>query len=332
MAMKSAADDVKRIYGVFDEENRKIIWAIQQDSSNTDNDSTINLDLKWGIRPHSTFTTWSGTSFRAASLVFFNDYLYRGDDNGYVYYHYDSPLTDPKVDVNTAAADWDEETIIWNYKSCNIDFGSTFFRKKPTRILLTARNIGNTSIQISSIDDDGRRVRDLKEIRWRRNFVWRGIDFVWGTTVCTWRALGLIEQWRRFPARGLRVSYCQIQITNAYSIVTNSDSLGTATLSGAANTATLDDAATQDWPADAVDYYISTSNDNYTNEYKVLTRTDDVLTVVDSTNTFPTGSFQWVLKGYRKGEPLNLQGYCIHVANEDQMQMTYELGQDGTNA
>lgn len=324
----SEIDDENRIYGKFDEENRRILWTIQQNSANQENDSLIVLDLRWGVREASSFTTWSGNSFRPSCLEFFNGNLYRGDDNGYVFYHLSTIDTDPKVDVNANADDWERETIIWNYKSCNYNFGSSFFRKKPTRILLTARNVGNTSIQINSIDDDGKRTRALKPIRWRRNFVWGDSNFVWGSPDCVWRSLGLIEQWRRFPAKGLRVSYCQIQITNAYAVTSSSDILGNATFDDGTNTATL----TNDWPDDAVDYYISTAADGYVKEYLITTRTANTLTVIDSGGNFPTGEYAWLIKGYRKGEPINLQGYTIHIANEDQMQLTYESGDDGANA
>lgn len=327
-AMLEEIDDQKRIQGKFDEENRRIIWTVQQESANAENDSMMVLDLRSGIRPNSTFTTYSGESFRPASIEFYDGRLYRADDNGYVYYHDSDTLTDPRVDVNTAASAWEQETIIWTYVSCNYNFGSSFFRKKPTRILLTARNIANTSIQITSIDDDGKRERELKPIRWRRNFVWGDVNFVWGDINCIWRNLGIIEQWRRFPARGLRLSYCQIKITNAYSIVSSSDILGTATFDNNTNTATL----VNDWPSDAVDYYISTAADDYVKEFKVSSKTTNVLTLIDSSNALPTGTYAWVLKGYKKGEPLNLLGYNIHIANEDQMQITYEAGDDGANA
>jgi hypothetical protein len=328
-ALREAATDEKRIAGKFDEENRRILWAVQSDSSSGDNDSMVVLELRWGIRSHSTFTTWSGTSMRPTALEFFDNKLYTADTRGYVYYHEAGRYTDPRVETSVAAASWEQETIIWNYTSCNYNFGGAFFRKKPTRILLTARNIANTSIQITSLDDDGKRERELKPIRWRRNFIWGDVNFIWGDPDCVWRGLGIIEQWRRFPARGLRLSYCQIKISNAYCVISNSDTLGLATFDGTANTATL---ATGDWPSASTDYYISTSADAYVTQYQVTSQAADELTLVDSGNTLPTGSYAWLLKGYKKGEPLNLQGYTIHVADVDQQQMTYETGDDGANA
>lgn len=330
--MKEACFDVKRICGKFDEENRRICWGVERDSSTMDNDSFFVLDLRWGVRNASTFTTWSGTSFRATALEFFDNNLYRGDDNGYVYYHSADLTTDPRVDTAAEAVDWAEETIIWNYVSVNNDFGGTFFRKKPTRILLTARNIGNTSIQVNSIDNDGQRTRVLKPIRWRRNFVWDDPTFIWDNPDCVWNSSGVIEQWRRFPARGLRLSYCQIQVTNAYSVIANSDFYGLATFSGSANTAVLINSATYVWPDNSEDYYISTEVDDYSRQFKVLSMTSDTLTLVDSINNLPSGNLKWLLQGYKKGEKINLQGYCIHVANEDQNQMAYHTGDDGANA
>jgi hypothetical protein len=325
------SDDTKRIYGKFDDRNRRIYWAMQSDSSSQENDTLVNLDLRWGIRDHSTFTTWSGETFRPATLEMFNGSLYRADDSGYAFYHDSAVYTDPEVDTTAEAEDWEEETIMWNYESCSLNFGSSFFRKMPTRILMLARNISNTSVQISTVDDDGKRERFLKIIRWRRNFIWGDVNFTWGSPDCVWKSLGIIEQWRRFPARGLRVSFIRIKITNGYSVISNSDTLGEAIFDGSAKTATLVNAATNDWPTGSVGYFISTEQDDYENEYEVNTRTDDVLTYTSASGAIDTETKGWLLKGYKKGEPLNLQGYVIHTADVDQNQITHETGDDGAN-
>lgn len=326
------SDDTKRIYGKFDEKNRRIHWAMQADSSSAENDVLVNLDLRWGLRSHSTFSTWSGASFRPSTLEFFNGALYRADNSGYTFYHDTDVYTDPQVDTNEAAADWEEETIMWEYESCSYNFGSSFFRKMPTRILMVARNISNTSIQISTVDDDGKRERMLKIIRWRRNFIWGDVNFTWGSPDCVWKSLGIIEQWRRFPARGLRVSYIRIRITNGYSVITNSDTIGEAIFDGNAKTATLVNAATNDWDSGAVGYFISTEEDDYEEEYEINTRTDDVLTYTSVPGAISDGTKAWLLKGFKKGEPLNLQGYVIHTADVDQNQLTNETGDDGANS
>lgn len=319
------------IYGKYDEKSRRIYWAIQKDLSSEDNDSLITLDLRWGIKERACFNTWSGNSFMPSSLEFFQGNLWRGDSRGYTFTHNEAYLTDPKVNTLAAASTWSTETIIWTYQSTNISFGDDMFRKMPTRVLLMAKNSGNTTIQISAINDDGKSTRNLKPIRWRRNFVWGDENFVWGDPDCIWAGVGLIEQWRRFPAKGLRLSYLSLVITNAYGVIVNSDTLGSGTFDNTLNTVTLSSPSV--WPSASVDYYISTEVDNYEKQYLVTARTSDtVLTLDDTDDTLPTGSAKWLLSGYQKGEVLSLQSYNVFWQPVSQTQNTYEVGQDGANA
>lgn len=325
------ASQTNRIYGRFDEKERRVYWCVQKDASSLDNDSFLILDLRSGINPEMPFTTASGASFRPTAIEFFNGSLYRADTRGYVFIHDDAYTTDPKVDTAVDADEWNKETIIWNYESINYNFGSTHNRKYVPKILLTAANRDNTSIQINAVNDAGRSERFLKLIRWRRNFVWGEEEFVWGSPDCVWDATGIIEQYRRMPAKGLRLSYLKIQVTNGFSVIVNSDAIGTATFNNAANTVTLTNSSTQDWPLASVDYVVKTEVDGYVKEYTVVSRTNDVLTVTDSDGTLPTGVYKWELWGYKKGEPLNLLSYNIYWQDNSQTQMTYETGQDGAN-
>lgn len=320
-----------RIYGRLDEKERRIYWTVESDSSSLDCDSFAALELRYGLSDDMPFTTWSGNSFRPTAIEFFNGSLYRGDSRGYIFVHDASYDTDPKVNTAISPSLWNKETIIWNYESINYNFGSTHIRKYVPKILLTAQNIGDTSIQINFINDAGRKTRPLKLIRWRRNFTWGDPEFIWGNPDCVWNSVGILEQWRRAPAKGLRLSYLQVQITNGFSIVVNSDSMGTATFDGTANTVTIDDAPNQDWPIDSVAYVIKTEVDDYDRAFTISARTADVLTVLDPDNFLPTGSYKWELWGYKKGEQLNLLSYNVHWIPISQTQMTFESGQDGTN-
>lgn len=331
-AFIEASTQVNRIYGRFDEKERRIYWAIQRDSASLDNDSFLVLDLRNGPSPDMPFYTFSGDSFRPSAIEFFNKQLYRADTRGYVFIHDDTHTTDPKVDTNESPDDWVRETIIWTYESINYNFGQTALRKYVTKILLTASNRNNTSIQITATNDDGKKIRELKQIRWRRNFVWGDEDFVWGSEDCVWNAVGLIEQWRRMPAKGLRLSYLQVKISNAFSVIVNSDTIGTSTFDNTAKTITLDDAVDQDWPTDSVDYVIKTEVDNYQREFIVSERTPNTLTVLDPDNMLPMGSLKWELYGYKKGEPLNLLSYNLYWDANSDKQLTFEAGQDGGNA
>lgn len=325
--------DARRFVGTFNEKERRVEWAVTSDSASLDNDTIFVLDLQWGISNEMCVTTYSGgTNFRPTSITYFNGLLHRADTRGYIFRHDDTIYTDPEVDTLVSAEDWERATIIYNYKSIATSFGETSQRKWVPRMLLTAKNLTNVSIQINAINDEGKFVRALKQIRYRRNFTWGDSDFMWDQELCTWNSEGLIEEWRRLPYRGLRVSYLQIQITNAYTVISNSDTIGQATVNGVANTVTLDSFATMDWPENSKGYFISFETDNYETQYEVTAATPDTLTFTDSGNTAPTGSVKWLLKGYKKGEVLNLLSYVMYVAKIDQSQTTFEAGGDGGNA
>lgn len=322
----------KRIYGIFDEENRRIIWAFQRDPGNLDNDSAIVLHLRHGVSPKSVFTTWSGTSFRPTSLAVFDGDLYRGDMLGYVLRHRDELASDPRIDTLTDAADWQRETIIWTVKSIQINFDDDSVRKMPTRVKLEAGNKTNTTVQIKAINDEQNLERLLKVIRYRSFFEWGNDEMVWAISPCVWGYVGSIEQWRRFPAGRLRTSYLQLIFTNGFAVVTNSDTLGQATVNQTNKTITLID-VTKVWPVDSVDYVITLANDAYVKEFLVTARTDTTLTVLDALSGLPvTGDYKWELKGYRKGEVLYMIGYNITYEMLSESQDTFESGQDGTNA
>lgn len=320
-----------RVYGRHFDKERRIYWCVERDSASLDNDTFLVLELRYGVSTDMPIRTWSGNSFRPTAIELFDGQLYRADSRGYVFVHDSSYATDPKVDITADPDEWAKETIIWNYESINYNFGSTHMRKYVTKMLLTAANRDNTSIQINAVNDDGKLERELKLIRWRRNFRWGDEDFFWGSDDCVWNAVGIIEQYRRMPAVGLRLSYLKIQITNGFSIIVNSDGIGAATFDRAAGTVTLDSSATQDWPLDSVDYVIKTEVDNYQQEYVVEQRMPDTLSVLDPSNTLPNGSYKWELWGYKKAEPLNLLSYNMYWDHISQTQMTFESGQDGTN-
>lgn len=328
----SNTSNAKRIVGTYDEKYRRIIWTVQSSSSSSDNDSCIVLELRWGISNEMVFTTMSGgDTFSPTSVIFYNRQLYRSDRRGYVFIHNESATADRKIDLTVNPDTWVRTTIIYDYKGPSMNFGTTMGRKWVPKCIITCGNRGNVSIQPNAINDDGSSIRPLKEIRFRGNFVWGDAEFIWGNPDCVWGTSGVIEQWRRMPHGGLRLSYFQLQITNSYTVVTNSDLLGTATLS-TLEKATLDTAASN-WPNDSVDYYLSFDTDDYVTQYLVSARdSDDVLTFVDSGGTSPVGSHEWLLKGYKKGEALNLLSYSVLYSSNSQSHKTYEASDSGENA
>jgi len=319
------ANNPQNIYGTYDTENDRIIWAMQESDGSTDNDIIWCMDLNFGIQNEMPITTWANdASFAPSAVGYYNKQILRGDRRGYLFYHDSLLYSDPRVDTLVAASSWERKAIIYNYVSCAYKFGTSYVRKWLTRMVLTADNDTNLALQISGINDDGRSTLNLKPIIFKSALVWGDPDPVWGDPDIRWNYDGLIDEWRRFPATGIRCSYKQVQLTNAYVQVDSSDVNGLVTVDGTAKTATLVSAATADFPSNAVDYYISFENDAYTREYLITARTDDTVTFDDPEGQAPTSTLGWRMRGQLKNQVLNLVGYCLHYSLLGKTQKPYQ--------
>lgn len=304
----------EKIYGVYNDLEDRIYWAVKKQGSSADNDYLFVLDLRFGIKEDMPFTTWSGgDSFAPSAMGYFQDTILRADRRGYLFKHQKTLYTDPKVNTSIAASNWEQQAIVYNYESCAYRFGSSFTRKWIPRILVTADNETNLSLQINSINDDGKLVQSLKPITFNGALIWGDPDFTWGDQDITWNFDGIIEQWRRFAAKGLRCSYKQVQFTNAKVEIDTSAVSGKATINSGLSTATLDNGNSQ-WPSASVDYFLKVETDNFNKEFLVTSRTPTTIVVQDTDNDLLDGSFDWKMCGVPKGQVLHLHSYTIHYA------------------
>lgn len=323
-----------RIQGDYDASNERVIWTACRDEGDNEPDTLYSMDLKWFElhfeRDEACFTTVTGGEFfRPTAIGFNNNKLYRGDTRGFVLEHAPNYFTDPRIDVITPVANWERQTIIHDYLSCFMDFGTKFIRKFVPRILISADNATNLSLAINSSNDNDRVKGELAPIRYRDNITW-GEDLpLWGDPAAKWNSQGLIEQWRRFPAGGLRCNYKQIQLTNAQVQIVTSDLLGTATVNGTTKTATL--GGSSKWVNNAIDYVIAFENDDYTEEFVINQRTDTTITFNDPAGKAPTGVFEWIIRGKPKGEVLKLNGYVIHYAMLSKSHTPFGAGSLGSS-
>lgn len=319
-----------RIWGTYDTKDNKVNWAVTSDTSSPDNDSLITLDLRWGIRPDSSFTTRvNGSNFSPTALCFYAGQLIRGDRRGYLFKHDAQYTTDPAVDTTTAATAWNTAGIVPLYLSIVSHLGFPQVRKWTTKALLTMNNISNVSVQMSSINDNSTVAAMMKEIRYRGNVLWGDPTIFWGSATPNWADFSLIEEMRKFPAQFLRCSYKQMQITQAFTIVYNSDALSTATVTASTKKAVLTDNAIS-WPTDAKDYFISFANDNYTANYQIITRnSNSQITFLDPLSLAPNSAQKWVIRGYPKGEVFSIVSYTIYFSPlTSQSYKTYRKEQD----
>ena len=323
-----------RIYAAYDTTENRIHWAVTAGNSSTDNDSFYTLDLRWGISEACTFTTRvNGDSFAPTAIIYYNGNLIRCDRRGYVFQHSSSYTSDPKVDTTISYSSWTTKTIIPLYQSAIFNFGMPMVRKWVPKMLLSMQNVTNVSVQLTSINDNSSVERDLYVIRYRGNVLWGDSEPVWGDDTPYWSYFNLIEEMRRFPAKSLRCSFKQIEITQAYTNIYNSDTYGTGTVDSALKTVTISGT----WPTDLVDYFISFETDGYDKQYQITARNSGtVLTYLDPGTSQPSGSgVKWLIKGYPKGEIFNILSYVLYFAPlTDQSYKTYRREQDssGNNA
>ena len=319
-----------RIYGAFDTVDNKIHWAATSGDSSTDNDCFFTLDLRWGISEASTFTTRvGGSSFAPTAIIYYGNDLLRADRRGYLFKHNSNYTTDPKINTLAAYSTWSKQAIIPLYQSTIFNFGYPMVRKWVPKMLLSMQNVTDVSVQISSINDDSTAAEDLLEIRYRANILWGDVDAVWGADTPSWSYFNLIEQMRRFPAGGLRCSFKQIEITQAFTAIYNSDNYGVANVNSATKQVTLSGG----WPSDSVDYYISFETDGYVKEYQITQlNSSTVITYLDPSISQPTATgVKWVIRGYPKGEIFNILSYVLYYAPlTDQSYKTYRREQDST--
>lgn len=316
-----------RIFGTYDEENSRVYWSVQSDSGSDDVDSCFVLDLRFGIRHDSCFTSISGgDSFSPTAITFFQKEFVRGDRRGYIFHHNKNLLTDKLVDSGSLPNAWEEVTIIWNYTSCAFSFGTTYMRKWVTRINAVFQNETNLSLDILSINDDGRKVGALAPIRFRGNITWGDEDVVWGDASIVWNYDGFIDEFRRFPAKNLRCNYKQVKMTNGFVNVYNSDTYGAGVVDSLAKTVTLVDT----WPS-AYGYEIFFESDNYTRGFSVTQVAGNVLTYSDAGNESPFGAQKWIIKGYPKGEVFSMIAYVLHYAIISKTQKGYRSSGTGSN-
>ncbi len=334
-AITATATLRSRIFGCEDTLTRRVYWTAMSSDGATDCDMLYVLDPYWGLTERSTFTTWSGGeegNFYGTAIAILSGFVYRSDHLGHIFKHSDDYYDDDVPLVGVAASSWDTQAVQYDYISCAWAFGDEVNKKYAPYINVTGKNLTNLSMLIQSANDDGTTYVDLKEVRHRQGYVWGDADAVWGDPAVIWNYSGSIIAERHFPAGQLRFLYKSIRITNARTTVAVSDNDGSATFDNGALTATYD-TLTSVWPDEPVGYYLYTSNDAYTLGFRVTARTSDtVLTCVDPEGVFPNGSFDWELRGFKKGERLQLESYTVRYIGQGESTPGYQAGEDGANA
>lgn len=308
-----------RIQGAYDNISKRVYWTVQT-GSGSNPDKIWVMDLQFGIKPDATpITTIScPTAFNPTALAFYGGIIHYGDGDGYCFKQTRGLNINLVKDTAVAATSWAAQTVIWDFKSCHDNFGSSVIRKYATRVTTQfEQQSTNLSVQIYSDADKGRIISTLPIIRSRKLTDWGDSKIDWMASVYTQRAGNVIDEFRMLKGDGsLRSNYRAFEFTNAYCVILNSTDLGTITIANVAGTvytATLTSlVATRKWPLYSVGYYLKISSV----EYPVTVRTSDSVIRFDSTGlTSPTvgvpASFE--LWGYPKNERARLIAYSVNV-------------------
>lgn len=309
---KTLSATPRNLLGTFDKLTNRAYWTASR--AGGESDTLVCLDMNHLTETRAPWTTWSnGTSFVPSALCFFQGDLIRGDSSGYVFRHNAAYTSDPKIVGGTVTAGI-SKTVVYNLTTTAFNYGTDALRKFGVYLQAKFKNLGNLSAQFISNND--------------RNRTITGQGNVAAMTPIRSRVAYLIDEKRFFPAGNLWFSDKQVTLTNAKVVVTNSDALGLATVTG---TTTVTIAPPGTFPADMVDHVISFAADGYVTEYPITAENGglNVLTVSGApANVVGT---KWVIRGYPKTEVMQLEEFAVWstICGANQ---TDAAGESGANA
>lgn len=319
--------DVQRaaIYGAYDKTTRRVWWSLRASPNDSDNSVFYIFYLNYGVKPSGVFTTASNYPYlRPSSHVFMQGTLYYGHENGYVLLGDDSQKQDYVVSTSVSPTSWTKTIIPYNFISGAMDMGTSFKRKFMTKFHMIGNNIGNAAVQIKVVRDknfDGAGASSMVPVNYVDNQIWGTPTIVWGDATQVWNNTGKIDVMRRFPQTSMRADYMQVQMVPA-KVAVYATSVGypvgaTVVVDAVAKTATIQTPSgytSITFMPDVVGYYLALQNDGYVLEYSItaLDGTSKIITYADASNTSVSGTNQWVIRGYKKEQRLELSSYIIH--------------------
>jgi hypothetical protein len=188
------------------------------------------------------------------------------------------------------------------------------------RIYVECKNVGtNLFLQVNSNNDDGRQFAALFPIHFTGAPKLAGPDTVRGVlqfgNYVPDSLRGEIQEWRRFPAGHLRCSRKQIQFTNAYAEISNSDLLGLVSVSLIAGVPQIL-LSSGNWPIDMVDQILYVATDGFAQAYVVTTQSGPLLTTNNPGSLMQVATnIQWKMFGYAKDQKFQLLNYVLSYVN-----------------
>ena len=312
-----------RMSAAFDSQNGHAYFAVEStvlSSDTSKNNALFILDSEkiqgeWGV-----FTTASADGILQPNSLHYdsaNERLLIGDQRGYVFKLDPTKYYDPSVNTATAYSTWAKKAVVWDIITTALSFGTTSLEKWVTKLHLVAKNLtGNFSADVYSYNDQKTTSQQLQAIRER-----------------TTTAKGLHRVWRWFRRLGLRCTYKQVQLKKGFVVVANSDTYGTATCNSSLRTVLLGSNWPDDGSQDLRGHLIYFNNDSYAYGWTISADSGNTLTCSAGAGTFPnTAGVKWVVKGYPKEEPFELQALDIEYDVLGDVTPGFKATSEGSNA
>jgi hypothetical protein len=280
-----------------------------------------------------TFTTLSGgDNWTCSSILFDGQTWYRASIGGYTYVHTQDAYSDPVEDQAVFPTGWSDTAVMYDWSSAAINFGTDVERKWVTMLVAVFKNETNLSATPYSCNDASDDWRPMKQVRYRGSLVWGQPDFIWGGADFIWRDSGNIIAKRMFPAGTLRCTHKQVKFTNAKTVIIRSDDYAAGIINAANRTVLLSNYPDDSWPENMTGYWLQSEHDGYARDYKILSITDDTLILEDALGTLISGTWKWLIVGYRKGERFMLDAVTLNYTMFGESQTGYQRTDEGGNA
>jgi len=323
-----------RMSGTYDSENERVYWSVSE--SDSENNLMWVLNLNPLLRgKEAGFTKFSSGALTMTATLFYNDDLLIGTANGNILRHNDLLQKELTVDANALPSAWETRGVEYDFETSVTNFGNPATRKWVAQTTLSYKTETNLSILLTSNNDDERQIRDMKEIRSFGTFSWGDPDFIWGGNDIRWRKPETESKTRHFPRSTMRCRRKQLRVRPSRTIVYHSDDKIEADLAAVDPlapilTITVTLQGTYKWPTDAIGYWISFSDDGYTKEFKVKTRSDTTLTI-DSGAVLGVGK-KWHIIGIYKKQLFEIKSIAYKYALLDNLGGKFQAGDEGGNA
>lgn len=304
---------------------RKHVYIGVEDPQNTAVSSVNNryyiIDMNFSSPRYGCFMTATSGARSQPHSLFYDRKLQKvfiGDQRGYVMTFDEASYGDSRVDTGVTFTSWAKLGVVWDYLSVAYSHRDPENDKYFPKVSARFRKVtGDLSAEfyarknMEATDYESRVVRD------------RGVT----------RGLHKVERWVGSGARW--ATYFQIGVRKASLVVFNSDTYGTATTSGVANTVQR---IAGNWPTNAdgtnlVGYFISFESDDYTASWEISAQSTDTLTVLDAGNTLPSViGTKWQIIGEPKAEGAKLDSITVEIGDMGDATDGYQEGDDGANA